>query len=64
MKHFEDGDQLCITRDDFINLQESPAIFFPLGGDIAQTIIDAGFLALPLSDLIYICDKLQQHDDH
>lgn len=24
-----DGDQLCVTRHDFIDLQQSPAVFFP-----------------------------------
>ena len=30
MKCFIDGDQLCITKDDFINLQESEAVFIPI----------------------------------
>ena len=30
MKCFVDGDQICIVRDDFVDLQESPAFFIPL----------------------------------
>jgi len=30
MKCFIDGDQLCIVRDDFVNLQESFALFIPV----------------------------------
>ena len=30
MKCFIDGNYLCITRDDFINLQESEAYFIEL----------------------------------
>jgi hypothetical protein len=28
LKVFKDGDQFCIVRKDFVNLQESPAEFF------------------------------------
>ena len=28
MKVFKDGDHFCITKDDFENLQISPAVFF------------------------------------
>ena len=27
---FIDGDHLTVVRDDFVNLQESPAVFVPL----------------------------------
>ena len=58
MKHFVDGDQLVITKDDFIDLQESPAVFFPLESEIAKTVLEAGLIALPLGDLMYIRDVL------
>ena len=38
MKYFEDGNQLVITKDDFVSLQESPAVFYPLESKIAKTI--------------------------
>ena len=41
MKAFKDGDAVCITLNDFINLQESPAVF--VGGDLAHNIERAGF---------------------
>ncbi len=27
MKMFRDGDMFCLVQDDFVNLQESPALF-------------------------------------
>jgi len=63
MKHFLDGDQLCVTYDNFINLQESPSVFIPLDSEIAQTIISHGFLALPVGDLIGLRHKLTQDLD-
>ena len=42
MKHFIDGDRLCITRDDFANLQESAAVFYPLSHKIAKTVLSGG----------------------
>lgn len=33
MKCFMDGTKLCIVNDDFINLQESTAIFIPISKD-------------------------------
>lgn len=30
MKCFRDGNQLCVVRDDFVNLEESPVVFVPL----------------------------------
>ncbi len=42
MKAFADGDQLCITSDNFTNLQESPAVFLPLSGYLAKLIIEEG----------------------
>ena len=38
MKCFIDGDQLCIVRDDFINLQESTAVFIELQPEIKKEI--------------------------
>jgi len=54
MKHFVDGDRLCITRDDFVNLQESAAVFYPLSHRIAKTLLDGGILALCIGDLLDI----------
>lgn len=31
MKAFLDGNALCITKDDFVNLQESDCVFISLG---------------------------------
>ena len=39
MKYVVDGDQLMICANSFTNLQESPAIFIPLDGELAQAIL-------------------------
>jgi len=59
VKHFIDGDQLVITKDDFVDLQESPAIFYPLDSDIAKTILKEGKIRdLPLGDLMLVRNSL------
>ncbi len=59
MKHFVDGNQLVITKDDFVDLQESPAVFYPLGSETARTVLEAGtIIALPVGDLIHIRNLL------
>ena len=61
MKHFVDGDQLVITKDDFVDFQESPAVFHPLESEIAKTVLKAGsVIALPVGDLVCICDLLNE----
>lgn len=66
MKHFIDDDQLVITKDDFVNLQESPAVFYPLLGIMAQAILRAGtVIALPVGELMYVRDMLAlQAENH
>lgn len=55
MRYFTDGDQLAIVKDDFIDLQSSPAVFFPLEGEVARTVLEVGkILALKMDDLFYI----------
>ena len=54
MKHFVDGDRLCITRDDFVNLHESAAVFYPLSHRIAKTVLSGGIRALCIGDLLDI----------
>ena len=64
MKYFQDGDQLVITKDDFINLQESPAAFFRLDSEIAKTVLREGtVIALPIADLWYVKNLLDELDD-
>lgn len=60
MKFFIDGNHLAITKDNFIDLQTSPAIFYPLESEIAKTVLKAGtIIALPVGDLIRICNLLR-----
>lgn len=59
MKYFIDGDQLVITRDDFVDLQESPAVFYPLDSDMAQAVLEAeAVTALPPGELMHARDIL------
>jgi hypothetical protein len=51
MKWFVDGDQAVITKDDFVDLQESPAVFVPRDSQAGETIEDKGIINLPLGDL-------------
>jgi len=59
MKAFVDGDQLCITGKDFVDLQESPAVFYPLASEIAKIIMQSGFQALPMENLRDIRSSLK-----
>lgn len=64
MKHFVDGDQLVITKDNFVNLQESSAVFYPLTSDTAQTVIKDGVWGLPLATLARIRSYLDHPVPH
>ena len=64
MKHFVDGNQLVITRDDFVDLEESPALFFPLTTHVAETVLKGGLLSLPLEVLRDIFTSLQRQANH
>lgn len=54
MKWFIDGDQVCITKDDFVNLAESPAVFTHEDSDYGKIIKRDGLLGLPFGDLVFI----------
>ena len=62
MKYSIDGDQICITKDDFINLQESPAVFYPVDGDIAKTVLKDGIPGLPIGELRKINAELARQE--
>lgn len=55
MKYSVDGNRLCVTRDDFVNLQESPAVFIPLDDPVAKTILkNESIRSISLYDLVRI----------
>ncbi len=63
MKYFIDGDHVAFTKDDFINLQESPVVFYPIESRIATTVLKANdILALPLEDIRDIRDALERDE--
>jgi len=59
MRWFRDGDQICVTQGDFVDLQESPAFF--LSGDckLAQKLEQCGFSGLSEDNLNYLQRQLQ-----
>lgn len=59
MRYFIDGDQVVVTKDDFVDLQESPAVFLPLNSETGNTIVNHGIKWLPLGDLAGILDLLE-----
>ena len=60
MKYFIDGDQVVITHNDFVDLQESPAVFVPANSEIGTTIRNHGLTWLPFGDLITLQHQLEQ----
>ena len=58
MKWFTDGDSICITGDDFVDLAESPAVFTHEDSDYGKIIKRDGILGLPLGDLVFIRELL------
>ena len=67
MKATIDGDQLMLTTDHFISLQESPAVFVPLDSDVAQRFQKEGRCGLMLKEVRNIYhDLIEQipQDEH
>lgn len=60
MKTFIDGDQMVVVKDDFVSLQESPAVFIPRDSENGRTLEDGGVLMLPLGVLRDIRNQLAQ----
>ena len=60
MKVFKDGNAYCITKDNFVNLHDSPAVFFHEDSEIGQIFKTQGMsvLNLPVGDLLNIKNKL------
>lgn len=58
MKYTQDGDQMCITKDNFVNLQESEAVFIPWDSPEADIIRKDGFTGLPFGDLKILAERL------
>ena len=59
MKWFKDGDQVVVTKDDFVDLQESPAVFIPAASEAGQAIQRNGILGLALGDLAQVQELLK-----
>ena len=63
MKWFEDGDQIVVIRDDFVNLQESPAVFFPANSDIGIMVARPLFLDEPCQVYLIRTQKKKKQCD-
>jgi len=59
MKWFVDGNQVVVTKDGFIDLQTSRAIFIPADSEQGQIIQKQGLHWLPFSDLVALRDVLE-----
>ena len=62
MKWSVDGDQICVTKDSFVNLQESPAVFIPRDSEAGRAIENGGILNMPLGDLCAVRNLLLLQD--
>jgi hypothetical protein len=58
MKKFIDGDCMCFTYDDFVNLQESPAVFVSTSDVNVQAIIRDGLYAASGEFLVNVRQQL------
>ncbi len=54
MKWFIDGDQVVVTKDDFIDLQKSPAVFVSAESETGRAVQQNGILGLPFGDLALV----------
>lgn len=59
MKCFVDGDQVCIVHDDFVNLQESPAVFVPLATELGTQLASGGIDAVTDEAALYLVKSLK-----
>ena len=62
MKVFKDGKTYCVTLDDFINIQESPSIWFDEDSGVGQVFMNEGMhiLSLPVGQVRDIRLSLKQ----
>jgi len=66
LRAFMDGDSICITLDDFVNLQESPAYFVGPGEpwfDVLHPwvgVVENPVLHLPHGDRCWIAQRLTE----
>lgn len=54
MRYFKDGDQIAVVRDDFVNLQENPAVFIDSDSPLGRTICQDGIIAARVYQLCEI----------
>ena len=60
MKWFIDGDQACVTNDDFVDLQTSPAVFLDADSEDGRTIQADGLAYLAVGRLRGLRDELDR----
>ena len=59
MKIIKDGDAVCVVKDDFVNLQESPSVWFSEDSNIGKILLKDGILGLSVGDLRVINQLLE-----
>jgi hypothetical protein len=62
MKVIKDGNAVAVVKDDFINLQESPSVWFDKDSKIGKILIVGGVLELSFGDLRKIKEQLESEE--
>ena len=62
MKVIKDGNAVAVVRDDFINLQESPSVWFDEESETGKILLSEGVLGLPFGELRAIQSSLKSED--
>ena len=62
MKVIKDGNAVAVVKDDFINLQESPSVWFDEESETGKTLLSEGVLGLPFGELRAIQAKLRKEE--
>ena len=63
MKIIKDGNLLCVVEDDFVNLQESPSVWFSGDGNIGKILLKDGIEGLSAIDLRIIKQLLESESE-
>ena len=62
MKIIKDGNAVCVVKDDFVNLQESPSVWFDNNSNIGKVLLSDGIMGLSVIDLIIVKQLLESED--
>ena len=63
MKIIKDGNAVYVAEDDFVNLQESPSVWFSEDGNIGKILLKDGIEGLSAIDLRIIKQLLESESE-